>query len=82
MLEGMGLYEQAAAVARRGLAAAREYGLARSFGVILVISPGDRTQVFSVAYLTIASFAVALGRAWSLVQGKHLRPGASAAADK
>jgi len=27
-----------------------------------------------VAYLEIALFAVALGRAWGLVQGKHLRP--------
>jgi DNA-binding CsgD family transcriptional regulator len=38
MLDGMGLHEQAAAVARQGLAAAREYGLARNFGVILVIN--------------------------------------------
>jgi DNA-binding CsgD family transcriptional regulator/tetratricopeptide (TPR) repeat protein len=38
MLDGMGLHEQAAAVARRGLAAARDYGLARNFGVILVIN--------------------------------------------
>lgn len=51
-------------------------------GVLLVISPKDRSQVFSMAYLAIASFAVALSRAWSLVQGKHLRPGSSAAADK
>jgi hypothetical protein len=51
-------------------------------GVLLVSSPQDRSQVFSIAYLAIASFAVALSRAWSLVQGKHLRPGASAAAEK
>jgi DNA-binding CsgD family transcriptional regulator len=38
MLDGMGLYEQAAAVARQGLAAAREYGLARSFGVVMAIN--------------------------------------------
>lgn len=51
-------------------------------GVLLVTSPKDRGQVFSLAYLAIASFAVALSRAWSLVQGKHLRPGASAVAEK
>ena len=43
-------------------------------GILLVISPGDHTEVYSVAYLEIALFAVALGRAWGLVQGKHLRP--------
>jgi uncharacterized membrane protein len=42
-------------------------------GILLVISPGDHTEVYSVAYLEIALFAVALGRAWGLVQGKHLR---------
>ena len=35
MLEGAGLHEQAAAVAREGLAAAREYGLARTYGAVL-----------------------------------------------
>jgi ATP/maltotriose-dependent transcriptional regulator MalT len=34
-LEGAGLHEQAAEVAREGLAAAREYGLARTYGAIL-----------------------------------------------
>jgi heme A synthase len=43
-------------------------------GILLVISPGHHTQVYSVAYLEIALFAVALSRAWGLVQGKHLRP--------
>jgi hypothetical protein len=43
-------------------------------GLLLVISPGDHALVYSVAYLEIALFAVALGRAWGLVQGKHLRP--------
>jgi heme A synthase len=43
-------------------------------GILLVISPGDHTEVYSMAYLEIALFAVALGRAWGLVQGKHLRP--------
>ena len=31
-------------------------------GVLLLASPKDRTQVFSMAYLAIASFAVALSR--------------------
>ena len=34
LLEGMGQHEQAAAVARQGLACAREYGLARSRGTL------------------------------------------------
>ena len=51
-------------------------------GALLLASPKDRGQVFSMAYLAIASFAVALSRAWSLVQGRHLRPGASAGAEE
>jgi hypothetical protein len=43
-------------------------------GILLVLSPGDHGQVYSLAYLEIALFAVALSRAWGLVQGKHLRP--------
>jgi ATP/maltotriose-dependent transcriptional regulator MalT len=35
MLEGAGLHEAAAAVAREGLAAAREHGLARTYGAVL-----------------------------------------------
>lgn len=34
-LEGIGLHEQAVSAARGGLAAAREYGLARTFGTVL-----------------------------------------------
>jgi ATP/maltotriose-dependent transcriptional regulator MalT len=34
-LEGAGLHEQAAEVARAGLAAAREYGVARTYGAVL-----------------------------------------------
>ncbi|MDQ2816100.1 MAG: hypothetical protein M3Z75_30720 [Actinomycetota bacterium] len=43
-------------------------------GILLVLSPGDQSPVYSLAYLEIALFAVALSRAWGLVQGKHLRP--------
>ena len=35
ILEGAGLHEAAAAVAREGLAAAREYGLTRTYGTVL-----------------------------------------------
>ena len=38
MLEGLGEHEEAAAVAREGLATAVEYGLARTSGVILAIN--------------------------------------------
>jgi hypothetical protein len=43
-------------------------------GVLLLVNPADNNQVFTLAYLVIASFAVALSRAWALLQGKHLRP--------
>ena len=42
-------------------------------GVILIINPHDSNQVFTVAYLLIASFAVALSRAWALMQGRTTR---------
>jgi len=47
-------------------------------GVNLILTPDDRGRVFSMCYLVIASFAVALSRAWALVQGRHLtaRPAA------
>jgi DNA-binding CsgD family transcriptional regulator/tetratricopeptide (TPR) repeat protein len=38
MLEGMGQHERAAAVARAGIATAREYGLARTSGAVLAIN--------------------------------------------
>ena len=38
MLEGMGQHEQAAAVARAGITAARDYGLARTSGAVLAIN--------------------------------------------
>ncbi|HEY4462207.1 MAG TPA: AAA family ATPase [Streptosporangiaceae bacterium] len=38
MLEGAGLHDLAAAVARNGLAAAQEYGLARTWGAVLAIN--------------------------------------------
>jgi hypothetical protein len=41
-------------------------------GVILIQDPHSRFQIFTIAYLAIASFAVALSRAWALVVGRHL----------
>ena len=41
-------------------------------GVASIFSPGASGYVEAVAYLLIASFAVALRRAWSLLQGRHL----------
>ena len=38
MLEGMGQHEQAAGVARDGIKAAREYGLARTSGAVLAVN--------------------------------------------
>jgi hypothetical protein len=43
-------------------------------GIILTITPADSNQVFTVAYLMIASFGVALTRAWALMQGRSTRP--------
>jgi len=40
-------------------------------GVALAIKPHQTGLVYDVAYLLIASFAVALGRAWSLMQGQQ-----------
>jgi hypothetical protein len=39
-------------------------------GVTLIINPNDSNQAFTIAYLMIASFAVALSRAWALMQGR------------
>jgi hypothetical protein len=41
-------------------------------GVASILRPGTSDYVQAVAYLLIASFAVALRRAWSLLQGSHL----------
>jgi hypothetical protein len=46
-------------------------------GIALLVRSGYG-QDFNVAYLQIAFFAIALSRAWRLVQGKHLEPSAPA----
>jgi hypothetical protein len=49
-------------------------GLPGQLGVGLASIISSRTEgyVEALAYLLIASFAVALPRAWSLLQGRHL----------
>jgi len=42
-------------------------------GVVLLIIPHSTSQVFTIAYLVIASFAVALSRARALMQGRTTR---------
>jgi hypothetical protein len=41
-------------------------------GITLIIHQQDQTLVYYVAYVLIGSFAVALRRAWSLMQGRGL----------
>ena len=41
-------------------------------GVLLVARPHDSSLVYTVAYLLIASFSLALIRAWALLQGRHI----------
>jgi hypothetical protein len=41
-------------------------------GIALALHPHDDSLVYDVAYVLIGSFAVALRRAWSLMQGSHL----------
>ena len=41
-------------------------------GIDLAIHPHDDSLVYDVAYVLVGSFAVALRRAWSLMQGSHL----------
>jgi hypothetical protein len=43
-------------------------------GVQLVERPHDSSLVYTVAYLLIASFSLALIRAWALLQGRHISP--------
>jgi hypothetical protein len=41
-------------------------------GVILVLHPGDSSQVSNLSYIVFASMAVALRRAWALMRGSHI----------
>jgi hypothetical protein len=40
-------------------------------GAFLIASPGRHSLVYTIAYVLVAAFAAALGRAWSLLQGRH-----------
>jgi len=40
-------------------------------GAFLIARPADQNLVYFVAYVLVASFAAGLGRAWSLMQGRH-----------
>lgn len=42
-------------------------------GIALVARRHDDTFVYGICYLIVASFGVALSRAWSLLQGRQLR---------
>lgn len=41
-------------------------------GALLIASPGRQSLVYVIAYVVVASFAAALGRAWSLMQGRRV----------
>jgi hypothetical protein len=47
-------------------------------GVLLAVRPHDSYFLYTVAYLLVGSFAVALVRAWALVQGRHISTAATA----
>ncbi len=57
---------------RQLLMAAATYCGQLGVGVALTIRPDAKELVSVVAYLLIASFAVGLGRAWSLMEGEYL----------
>lgn len=40
-------------------------------GMILIARPGFESMVYTIAYVLVGAFAAALGRAWSLVQGRY-----------
>jgi hypothetical protein len=40
-------------------------------GVLLIASPDRHSLVYTLAYVLVAAFGAALGRAWSLIQGRH-----------
>jgi hypothetical protein len=62
----------------RGEVAVRQLGLALAayltqfvVGALLAARPSQQSLVYIIAYVLVASFAAALGRAWSLMQGRH-----------
>jgi hypothetical protein len=65
---GLGKGESAVAQLALALAAYLTQFIA---GAFLIASPGDQSLVYALAYVGVAAFAAALGRAWSLMQGRH-----------
>jgi hypothetical protein len=57
---------------RQLLLAAATYCGQFGVGVALAVRPHTRELVGVVAYVLVASFAVGLGRAWSLMQGEYV----------
>lgn len=49
-------------------------------GGFLIADSGDKSLVYTLAYVVVAAFAAALGRAWSLLQGRHAHQVAEAGA--
>jgi hypothetical protein len=54
------------------------YGAQLVYGVILLVNPHRSGDVENVAFILFATLVVALGRAWSLLRGKHLPTGGAA----
>ena len=55
------------------------YGAQLVYGVILLANPHRSGDVENVAFILFATLVVALGRAWSLLRGKHLPAGGAVA---
>jgi hypothetical protein len=51
-------------------------------GVFLIADPGRQSLVYTIAYVVVAAFVAALGRAWSLMQGRDTAPAPEAQAQK
>jgi hypothetical protein len=42
--------------------------------IVLILNPHGQGAMQVLVYLVVASFSVALSRAWALIQGRHIRP--------
>ena len=83
MLEGAGLHELAAEVAREGLAAAREYGLARTYGAVLannvaepLVSLGRWDEAGEIIEHAPAALPAPVEPRLHVAAGRRHRPGA------
>jgi hypothetical protein len=48
------------------------YGFQLAVGVVLIVRPHQTSFVDVLTYIVVGSFAIALSRAWALVEGAHL----------